>query len=245
MSTLIRIAMAGVIAAAAGAALAQGPGVLMPRQLVTQFSCADARDLESSLGKVGPMSGDERRELEIVWAACAAGQHNQEHPDQPQIVLVAPSSSAPATQDKTLVSTVRLTDGEAIRDVCEKAGGAVAAGGAPVSCESFVHGAKASLVILAPVSVGGPAVTARVLALIGSGDPDNKLAYETGRVAKATRGSAAAGAQAAADQPMLQVASSGGATAGGVGTLGGNGALALHSTKCLLTMGFGNGCPNR
>jgi len=240
MSIFIRIAMAGVMSAAAGASLAQGPGVLMPRQLVTQFSCADARDLEASLGKVGPMSGDERRELEIVWSACAAGQHNQDHPDQPQIVLVTPSSSAPATQDKTYVATVRLADGEAIRDFCEKAGGSVAAGGAPVSCESFVRGAKASVIVLAPASVGGPAVTTRVLALIGSGDPDHKLDYETGRVAKATRGSAATGAQAAIDHPILQVASS-----GGVRTLSGNGGLALHSTKCLLTMGFGNGCPNR
>jgi hypothetical protein len=240
MSIFVRIAMAGVISAAAGAAPAQGSGVLMPRQLVTQFSCADARDLEASLGKVGPMSGDERRELEIVWAACAAGQHNQDHPDQPQIVLVTPSSSAPATQDKTYVATVRLADSEAIRDFCEKAGGPVAAGGAPVSCESFVRGAKASVIILAPASVGGPAVTTRVLALIGSGDPDHKLGYETGKVAKATRGSAAAGAQATIDHPILQVASS-----GGVGTLSGNGGLALHSTKCLLTMGFGNGCPNR
>jgi hypothetical protein len=242
MSIFIRIAMAGVMSAAAGAALAQGPGVLMPRQLVTQFSCADARDLEASLGKVGAMSGDERRELEIVWAACATGQHNQDHPDQPQIVLVAPSSSAPATQDKTYVATVRLADGEGIRDFCEKAGGPVAAGGAPVSCESFVRGAKASVIILAPASIGGPAVTTRVLALIGSGDPDHKLDYETGRVAKATRGSAATGIQATIEHPILQVASSAGA---GVGTLGGNGALALHSTKCLLTMGFGGGCPNR
>jgi hypothetical protein len=240
MSTLIRIAMASVISAAAGAAFAQGPGVLAPRQLVTQFSCADARDLEASLGKVAAMSGDERRELEIVWAACAAGQHNQDHPDQPQAVLVAPSSSAPATQNKTYVTTVRLADGEAIRDFCEKAGGQVAAGGAPVSCESFVRGAKASLIVLAPASASGVAVTTRVMAVIGSGDPDNRLAYETGRVAKMTRETAAQGVQAAIDHPLLQVASN-----GGVGTLSGNGGVALHSTKCMLTMGFGNGCPNR
>jgi hypothetical protein len=241
MSRTIRIAMAGVMsAAAAGAALAQGPGLLMPRQLVTQFSCADARDKEASLGKVATLSGDERRELEIVWAACAAGQHNQDHPDRLEVVLAAPSASAPATQNKIYADTVRLADGEAIRDFCEKAGGSVAAGAAPVSCESFVRGAKASLIILAPASVGGPAVTTRVLTLIGSGDPDHKLDYETGRVAKATRGAAATGAQGAIDNPLLQVAS-----AGGVSTLSGNGGLALHSTKCLVTMGFGNGCPNR
>jgi hypothetical protein len=242
MSTVIRVALAGVMsAAAAAAALAQDPGVLMPRQLVTQFTCADARDLEASLGKVGPMSADERRELEIVWSACAAGRHNQDHPDRPEVVLAAPSPSAPATQNKIYVATVRLADGEGIRDFCEKAGGPVAAGGpAPVSCESFVRGAKASLIVLVPASVGGPAVTTRVLALIGSGDPDHKLDYETGRVAKATRGAAATGVQGTLDQPLLQVAAT-----SGVGTLSGNGGLALHSSKCLLTMGFGGGCPNR
>ena len=240
MPTLIRIAMAGALAAAAGAALAQGPGVLSPRQLVTQFSCGDAREMEASLGKVKTLSGDERRELEIVWAACAAGQHNQDHPDRLEVVLAAPSSSAPATENMTYVATVRLNDGEAIRDFCEKAGGSVAAGGAPVSCESFVRGTKASLIILAPASAGGMAVTTRVLAVIGSGDPDHKLDYETGRVAKATRGSAATGVKGAIDNPLLQVASN-----GGVGTLSGNGGLLLHDSKCMLTMGFGNGCPNR
>jgi hypothetical protein len=241
MSMLVRIAMAAALSVGvAGMAAAQGAGVLKPRQLVTQFSCAEARDLEASLGKVASLSADTRRELEIVWTTCAAQQHNQDHPDQLQVVLVAPAASAPATQNKTYVATVRLADGDGVREFCGKAGASVATDAGPVSCESFVGGAKAALIVFAPASVGGGAVTARVLALAGSGDPDHHLAYETERVAKLTRASAAQGMQATLEHPMLQVAAN-----GGVATLSGNGGLLIHTTKCMATMGFGAGCPNR
>jgi hypothetical protein len=241
MSKLVRIVMAGVMSfGIAGIAAAQGASVLQPRQLVTQFSCADARDMEASLGKVAALSEDARLEVQIVWATCAVGQHNQDHPDQRQVVLVAPSTSAPATQDKTYVATVRLADGEGIREFCDKTATSVATEAGPVSCDSFVRAAKTALILLAPASAGGTAVTTHVLSLIGSGDPDGHLQFEVQRVAKATRGSAAKGIQGAIDTPILQVASN-----GGVGTLSGTGGQFIHTSKCMATLGFGLGCPNR
>ncbi len=241
MSTIVRVAMAGALSLGlAGISAAQGSGALKPHQLVTQFSCTEARDMESSPRKVAPLSADNQRELEIVWSTCAAAEYNQSHPDQRRVVVVAPSASAPATQGKIFISTLRLGDGEGIRDFCEKTSPSIATGAAPVSCEAFLRGSKSALVVLAPASLDGPAVTAHVLSLVGAGDPDRHLQYEADRVTKETRGEAAKGMQDTLEHPLLEVANNNGS-----GTLSGTRGQLGHASKCLVTMGFGAGCPNR
>ncbi len=239
MSKLAFVAGA-TLAASALLGLSAHAAPAKPRQLVTQFSCAEASSIENDLGKASKLSADLREEVSIVSTKCGVDQHNREHPDQLRMVLVTPDSRAPATANKTFLRSVNRSDADTVRDFCVAAGEAVITDSGAVPCEAYVKGDTDSMVVLAPASVGGVAVTTRVLALIGSGDPDGHLPYATKRLAKATRGSTANSAKDAADNPVVEVASTGG---GGTGS--GTGGQFMHASKCLTTLGFGSGCDKK
>ena len=240
MPKLASIAAAALAAGALMGLCAADAAPARPRQLVTQFSCGEATSIENDLGKASKLSADLREEVFIVSTKCGVDQHNREHPDQPRVVLVTPDSRAPATANKTFLQAVSRSDGDAVRDFCAAAGESVITDAGSVPCEAYVKGDNDSMVVLAPASVGGVAVTTRVLALIGSGDPDGRLTYAAKRLAKATRGSTAKSAKDAADNPVVEVASTGG---GGTGS--GTGGQFLHASKCLTTLGFGSGCDKK
>ncbi len=241
MPTGNRIVMTGLMAAAfgvTGASLALADA--KPRQLVTQYSCSDVQTIEADLGKANGLTPDARAEVRIVGAKCAADAHNKANPGQPVAVLIAPDRAALATDNKTFLKTVALSDAAGVAAYCAVAGTPVVTGKGPVACDAFVRGAKDSLVVLTPAEGTGAAVTVRILALIGSGDPDGHLAGQERLIARTTRDVAAKDAQGAADQPLLLVSSTGPGSA-----LGGTGGQALHASKCLTTLGFGKGCDKK
>ena len=240
MRAISRIVLTGSIAAAFAAASAAAAAQSRPRQLVTQYSCAEIQAIEADLGKASGLTPDAREEVRIVGAKCAADAHNKANPGQPVAVLVAPDRAALATDNKTFLRTVPLADAAGVAAYCAVAGGPVVTDKGPVACDAFVRGAKDALVVLTPTSGTGIAVTTRILALMGSGDPDGHLAGQERLIARTTRDLAAKDSQAAVDQPLLLVASTGPGS-----QLGGTGGQALHASKCLTTLGFGKGCDKK
>jgi|ERR1035437_5824022 hypothetical protein len=112
----IVVAALGFLAAAYGIAQTPVPSTQAPQinaiSLDTSLSCEDAR---TRFAKGDYSSPEEGQILMMRVSQCDTKKWNQEHPEDPKVIVV----SSDKTEGKILFNTLRIKDAEHIRDAAK------------------------------------------------------------------------------------------------------------------------------
>lgn len=218
--------MASISAAPAQAPSAANAPTVSQRQFVTSVKCQDVYGLPEKPDFVNK-SPDERDEILISIASCAAAEHSKANPTDPQVVLVAADPNSP---EGVTFKTLSQKDGQKIHDACVTVakgvfaylaaasstsvigapivgGIAIATNNGKTDCDSFVHGAEigSPLIVLAPDIISGAGVTVHVLRMIGLKKPAAQVQAEVDNVGKQAGAALAKGFNEVKKNPMILI----------------------------------------
>lgn len=180
-----------------------------PRQLAEGMTCDEAKNAISD-DSFGNLTSDQREEIYIAREHCLVAQNNSQHPDDPQVTIVAPNPSDADSNNKVFFKTIRTKDLTAVGSVCQFVGrqiltatevmggvnpvlglGAVGldvvTDGGKVTCDGYIKAAQNNniLVVLAPSIITGTVITVHVLNMIGLGKQAREVQSASDDVRKA------------------------------------------------------------
>jgi hypothetical protein len=160
---------------------------------------------------------------------CAAAEHNQEHPDDLQAVVVGPDPQG--TDDKIFFKTIPVGQADQVHAVCLRAGqaafafmnaadniappikvvvGAVGAAtdNGAVDCDGYLHALQKDnpFVILVPGIISGSAVTVKILDMIGAKRPAAEVQAAVDNVGHQAGNVLAKGADEIKKHPLILLA---------------------------------------
>jgi hypothetical protein len=199
-----------------------------PRQLAVGLTCQTAKSVVVSPG-FASLSSDERDQALIMMANCATAEHNQEHPDDPQTVVVGADPNSGG--DKIFFKTISLKTAQEVRDACRVVGQATfaflnattnvappvkvvvgVAGAATnqggVQCDAFMDGLQHNnpMVVFAPQIISGAAITVKILSMIGAKAPAAAIQNEVNKIGQQAGNTLAHGVQEIKDHPLILLA---------------------------------------
>lgn len=201
-----------------------------PRQLAVSVTCDAAKSAVNS-STFASLGVEDRDQVLITIGACAAAEHNKEHPDDPQIIVVGANPNLTYSDDKVFMKTIPLKQTQAVQLICEFVGRAtfaflnkstpvaaspkvlVGAAGAttdkgPVECGAFLRelGKDNPMVVFAPQIISGVPVTINVLRMIGAQKPAAEVQQQVDEVDKVAGNVVARGEGEVKSRPLILLA---------------------------------------
>jgi hypothetical protein len=90
-----------------------------PRQLAVSLTCDNVKKVIQS-ASFASLSAEDRDQALIVLADCATAEHNQEHPNDPQVTIVGADPNA--SGDKVFFKTISRKQADQVEAACHLVG---------------------------------------------------------------------------------------------------------------------------